>query len=77
MTFPSVDIIICKTNTMITGNDYSIAVDKQIYFELSYASMLMDSNIRQKILTLANLFHSRGKSKVKYKFLYSYFFFHF
>lgn len=70
MTLPSVDIIICKTATMVSVRDYSIAVKNQIYFELSYTSMLMDSKTRKDTLALANLFYTRGKLNVKYKFFF-------
>ncbi|VVC40990.1 Polymerase/histidinol phosphatase-like,RNase P subunit p30 [Cinara cedri] len=63
VTSPSVDIIICKVKTKITPKDYSVAVDKNIHFELSYAPMLMDSVTRQNTLTLAHMLHIKGKSK--------------
>lgn len=53
---------------MITPKDYSIAVNKQIYFEITYAEMLTNSTVRQDTFTLGHLFHIKGKSKVEYIF---------
>jgi len=65
VTSPSVDIITCNTNTSITPKDYTIAVNKNIHFEISYAPMLFNSSTRQDIFTLAHLLYIKGKSKVK------------
>lgn len=50
--------------TSITPKDYTIAVEKNIYFEISYCPMLFNSNTRQDTFTLAHLLHIKGKSKV-------------
>lgn len=65
MTSPSVDIIACNIkNAFVPPKDYSTAVDKNIYFELSYGPMLISSVARQDTITLAHLLHIKGKSKV-------------
>ncbi|XP_022173415.1 ribonuclease P protein subunit p30-like [Myzus persicae] len=63
VTSPSVDIITCNMKTSITPKDYTIAVEKNIYFEISYCPMLFNSNTRQDTFTLAHLLHIKGKSK--------------
>lgn len=64
MTSPSVDIITCSAKLCISPKDYSIAVNKNIYFEVSYGPMLINSTARQDNFTLAHLLHIKGKSKV-------------
>jgi len=51
--------------TSITPKDYTIAVEKNIYFEISYCPMLFNSSARQDTFTLAHLLYIKGKSKVK------------
>ena len=51
--------------TSITPKDYTIAVEKNIYFEISYCPMLFGSSTRQDTFTLANILYIKGKSKVK------------
>ncbi|XP_015369439.1 PREDICTED: ribonuclease P protein subunit p30 isoform X2 [Diuraphis noxia] len=63
VTSPSVDIITCNMKTSITPKDYTIAIEKNIYFEISYCPMLFNSNIRQDTFTLAHLLYIKGKSK--------------
>ncbi|VVC40994.1 Polymerase/histidinol phosphatase-like,RNase P subunit p30 [Cinara cedri] len=63
VTSPSIDIITCKGNSMMTPKDYQVAVNNKIYFEISYAEMLKNSVTRQDTLTLAHLFHIKGKLK--------------
>jgi len=69
VTSPSIDIITCNIKTSITPKDYTIAVEKNIYFEISYGPMLFNSNTRQDTFTLAHLLYIKGKSKVKSKIL--------
>lgn len=68
MNLPSVDIIVCSLKTNISRKDYSIGVEKNIYFEVSYGPMLINSTVRQETITLAHLLHIKGKSKVKSMF---------
>ncbi|XP_026821186.1 ribonuclease P protein subunit p30-like [Rhopalosiphum maidis] len=63
VTSPSIDIITCNMKTSITPKDYTIAVEKNIYFEISYGPMLFSSNTRQDTFTLAHLLYIKGKSK--------------
>lgn len=64
VTSVSVDIIVCNIKTSIAAKDYTIAVEKNIYFEVSYAPMLINSTTRQDTITMAHLLHIKGKSKV-------------
>ncbi|XP_060845277.1 ribonuclease P protein subunit p30-like [Rhopalosiphum padi] len=63
VTSPSIDIITCNMKTSITPKDYTIAVEKNIYFEIFYGPMLFNSNTRQDTFTLAHLLYIKGKSK--------------
>lgn len=65
MNSPSVDIIVCSSKTNISPKDYTVGVEKDIYFEVSYGPMLINSNVRQETITLAHLLYIKGKSKVK------------
>ena len=64
----SIDIITCNTKISITPKQYTIATEKNIYFEVSYAPMLANYIARQDTISLAQLFHMKGKSKVKKNF---------
>nr|BAH72438.1 ACYPI51193 [Acyrthosiphon pisum] len=64
----SINIITCNIKTSITPKQYTIAMEKNIYFEVSYAPMLVNHIARQDTLSLAHLFHMKGKSKVKKNF---------
>ncbi|XP_008182462.1 RNaseP protein p30-like isoform X2 [Acyrthosiphon pisum] len=59
----SINIITCNIKTSITPKQYTIAMEKNIYFEVSYAPMLVNHIARQDTLSLAHLFHMKGKSK--------------
>lgn len=61
--FSSIDIITCSIKTFITSKQYTIATEKNIYFEISYTPMLVNYVARQDTLSLAHLFHMKGKSK--------------
>lgn len=39
-------------------------MENQIFFEVSYGPMLINSTARQETLTIAHLLHIKGKSKV-------------
>lgn len=65
MTSSSIDIITCNLKTSITPKQYTIAIEKNIYFEISYGPMLVNYVARQDVLSLAHLLHNKGKSKVK------------
>lgn len=68
MNSSSINIITCNIKTSITPKQYTIAVEKNIYFEVSYAPMLVNYIARQDTLSLAHLLHMKGKSKVKNTF---------
>ncbi|XP_025208641.1 ribonuclease P protein subunit p30-like isoform X2 [Melanaphis sacchari] len=63
VTLSSIDIITCNIKTSITPKQYTIAIEKNIYFEVSYAPMLVNYITRQDTLSLAHLLHIKGKSK--------------
>lgn len=65
MTSSFVDIIICNVKTSITPKQYTVAVENNIYFEVSYSTMLVNYIARQDTLSLAHILHVKGKSKVK------------
>ncbi|XP_060847748.1 ribonuclease P protein subunit p30-like isoform X2 [Rhopalosiphum padi] len=63
LTSSSIDIITCNIKTSVTPKQYTIAIEKNIYFEVSYAPMLVNYVARQDTLSLAHLLHIKGKSK--------------
>ncbi|CAH1731228.1 ribonuclease P protein subunit p30-like isoform X1 [Aphis gossypii] len=63
LTLSSIDIINCNFKTSITPKQYTIAIEKNIYFEVSYGPMLVNYVARQDVLSLAHLLHIKGKSK--------------
>ena len=44
---------------------YRQATDRGIFFEIPYSFMLRDSTMRKKIIQMAHMFHSVGKSRVR------------
>ncbi|KAF0748100.1 ribonuclease P protein subunit p30-like isoform X1 [Aphis craccivora] len=63
LTSSSIDIITCNFKTSITPKQYTIAIEKNLYFEVSYGPMLVNYVARQDVLSLAHLLHIKGKSK--------------
>ncbi|XP_022175188.1 ribonuclease P protein subunit p30-like isoform X2 [Myzus persicae] len=58
-----IDIFICNIKTSMTPKQYLIAIEKNIYFEVTYSPMLVNYIARQDTLSLAHLFHMKGNSK--------------
>jgi RNase P/RNase MRP subunit p30 len=49
-----------------TRKHYRQATDRGIFFEIPYSHMLRDSSNRKKIIQISHLYHTVGKSRVRF-----------
>jgi RNase P/RNase MRP subunit p30 len=48
---------------------YNMALDKGIWFELPYASAVLDSSARRNLIDAGHQYHAFGKSKARQKII--------